>query len=85
MKPDGSEVLLEKTGDKGAELAEAVENLPDDSPRMLFFMMNFEYEKRKITKPVLINWMPNTAPIKLKFVYSSSKGSLLNTFTGIRF
>ena len=49
--------------------------------------MNFQFEneqKRKFSKTVFVLWTPTNAMSKNKFLYCSSKSSILNTFIGIQ-
>ena len=45
---------------------------------------NFDLdEKRKISKTILIKWIPQGASVNEKFTYSSSKSEILKIFKGV--
>ena len=45
---------------------------------------NFDLDdKRKISKTILIKWVPQGASVNEKFKYSSSKSEILKIFKGV--
>ena len=47
---------------------------------------NFDLDdKRKISKTILIKWVPQGASVNEKFKYSSSKSEILKIFKGVQF
>eukprot|EP00178_Gracilaria_changii_P012606 TRINITY_DN35685_c0_g1_i2.p1 TRINITY_DN35685_c0_g1~~TRINITY_DN35685_c0_g1_i2.p1 ORF type:complete len:140 (+),score=35.64 TRINITY_DN35685_c0_g1_i2:1-420(+) len=76
-------IVVDKTG-KGGSYAEFVQNLPSDEGRYCIY--DFPYKTkdgRNGNKLCFIVWAPDTAPIKSKMLYASSKDALKKKLQGI--
>eukprot|EP01108_Squamamoeba_japonica_P004034 TRINITY_DN321_c0_g1_i1.p2 TRINITY_DN321_c0_g1~~TRINITY_DN321_c0_g1_i1.p2 ORF type:complete len:144 (-),score=63.82 TRINITY_DN321_c0_g1_i1:79-510(-) len=85
LSDDLTEVEVEKLGEPGADYASFVAALPKDDCR--YAVYDFEYEQAdgggKRTKILFVLWSPDTAKIKSKMLYTSSKADLRKKLVGI--
>eukprot|EP01099_Mayorella_cantabrigiensis_P005850 TRINITY_DN474_c1_g1_i1.p1 TRINITY_DN474_c1_g1~~TRINITY_DN474_c1_g1_i1.p1 ORF type:complete len:141 (-),score=33.69 TRINITY_DN474_c1_g1_i1:123-545(-) len=78
------EVVIEKKAPVDATYAEFVAELPDQDCR--YAVYNFEYDSGSDghrAKIVFIIWAPETAPIKKKMIYASTKDAIKKAFQGL--
>ena len=60
------------------------EDLPDDDCR--YGLVDFEYttnDSRKTSKLIFISWVPDTAPVRKKMMYSGSKEAIKRVLVGV--
>ena len=68
-------------------LEQLAEKLPPNDCRFVVFdfeYKTFESPPRETSKLILIMWNPDSAPIKVRMPFSSTKGDLKSSFTGIQ-
>ena len=80
----GKAIELVAKGEKGADFDEMVVGLPDKEPVLVLFDFNFDFDQRKISKTILINWIPSSSKIHDKMIVSTSKESIKDMFDGIQ-
>lgn len=79
---DGSVVVEQKSDNPS--FPDFIAMLPVDACRYITYDMNFTTnDGRPNSKVVLISWVPDTAKIKDKMVYSGSKEAVKRAFVGI--
>ncbi|ODQ53099.1 cofilin [Saitoella complicata NRRL Y-17804] len=78
-----TEIIVEKTSNS-ADYEEFLACLPENDCRYAVYDVEFEKAgEGKRNKIAFYTWSPDTAPIKSKMVYASSKESLRRSFNGI--
>ncbi|KAM3866828.1 cofilin-1 [Diretmus argenteus] len=81
----GKEILL---GDLGTKVDDPylhfVEMLPADDCRYGLYDATYETKETKKEDLVFIFWAPESAPLKSKMIYASSKDAIKKKFTGIK-
>ena len=86
IQGDGFEkAVVTGSGPHPVNYDEIIKLLPSHESRYLF--LNFQFvtdDKRKISKTVMILWTPNEASTKNKFLYCSSKNTLLPILKGVQ-
>jgi len=83
LSDDNSEIVVERAVES-ASYEEFVSALPHDTCRWAVF--DFDFEKPgegQRTKICFISWSPDTAKIKLKMLYASSKDALRKKLIGV--
>lgn len=93
ISDDNKEVVIEKTVDKGGEegydkedFENIVSSLADAEPRYVVIDMKGPPAKEGAAENdriVCINWIPDTAPIKKKMVYSSTSQVIKSKLQGV--
>ncbi|KAJ8387457.1 hypothetical protein AAFF_G00156950 [Aldrovandia affinis] len=82
---EGREILL---GDVGETVDDPylhfVKMLPTDDCRYALYDATYETKETKKEDLVFIFWAPESAPLKSKMIYASSKGAIKRTFSGIK-
>ncbi|XP_071779960.1 cofilin-1 [Centroberyx gerrardi] len=82
---DGKEILL---GDLGTTVEDPylhfVKMLPPDDCRYALYDATYETKETKKEDLVFIFWAPESAPLKSKMIYASSKDAIKKKFTGIK-
>ena len=84
LSDDLKEVVIEKKAAPETTYAEFVAELPEQDCRYAIY--NFEYDSGsdgKRAKIVFVIWAPDTAPIKKKMIYASTKDAIKKAFQGI--
>jgi cofilin len=84
ITPDFKEVAVEKKQAAPATWEDLVKDLPSDDCRYAVF--DFHYETAsdgERNKLIFILWTPDTAKIKVKMLYPSTKDALRRSFVGI--
>jgi cofilin len=77
-------IVIEKQGPREATYDDFVAELPDDECRYGLIDIEFESDDgRPTSKLVFISWNPDSAPIRLKMLYSGSKEALKSALTGV--
>lgn len=79
-----TEIVVEETS-TDQDYDNFLEKLPENECKYAIY--DFEYEisgnEGKRSKIVFFTWSPDTAPVKSKMVYASSKDALRKSLTGI--
>ncbi|ODQ76920.1 hypothetical protein BABINDRAFT_55433 [Babjeviella inositovora NRRL Y-12698] len=79
-----TEIVVEKTSDE-QDYEKFLEDLPENDCR--YAVYDFEYEigggEGKRSKIVFFTWSPDTAPVRAKMVYASSKDALRRALNGV--
>ena len=70
-----TEIEVVKKGDKDASYDSFLEELPENDCRYAIFDYEFEDDGRKQSKILFVVWAPDTAKIKPKMLYASSKAN----------
>ncbi|XP_056150813.1 cofilin-1 isoform X2 [Lampris incognitus] len=82
---EGKEILL---GDLGTTIQDPythfVKMLPPDDCRYALYDATYETKETKKEDLVFIFWAPDSAPLKSKMIYASSKDAIKKKFTGIK-
>jgi cofilin len=83
FKIDDGKIVVCHEGLPAASFDSFVEQLPENEPR--YAVMDYEYKKDGCTKSKIffVNWAPDTAPIRKKMVYASSKDKFKRDLDGI--
>ena len=68
---------------KGTDYQDVVDNLPQNECIYLIFQYNYQLDKRKISKNVLIIWCPLNALTKQKVPFAFNKKIFETKFKGI--
>ncbi|KAI4897270.1 hypothetical protein NFI96_024643 [Prochilodus magdalenae] len=78
---EGREILQ---GDEGDPFLRFVKMLPSDDCRYALYDASYETKETKKEDLVFIFWAPESAPLKSKMIYASSKDAIKKKFTGIK-
>ncbi|XP_063059202.1 cofilin-2-like [Engraulis encrasicolus] len=78
---EGREILQ---GDEGDPYLKFVKMLPPDDCRYALYDATYETKETKKEDLVFIFWAPESAPLKSKMIYASSKDAIKRNFTGIK-
>merc|ERR1712130_1041195 len=77
-------VVIDKSGERAKTYDDFCKNLPETEPRYGLIDLEFQTnDGRPTSKLVFISWNPDTAGIKDKMIYSSSKESIKNVLNGV--
>lgn len=77
----GQEILQ---GDEGDPYLKFVKMLPPNDCRYALYDATYETKETKKEDLVFIFWAPESAPLKSKMIYASSKDAIKKKFTGIK-
>lgn len=84
LNEDKTKIIVKETSLDG-DYDNFLEKLPEND--CLYAVYDFEYEisatEGKRSKMIFIAWSPDTAPIRAKMVYASSKDALRRALNGI--
>merc|ERR1711991_807609 len=80
---DWTEIQLIKAGEKGASYDAFLEELPENECRYAIYDYNFNADGRDQSKILFVVWAPDTAKIKAKMLYASSKAEFKKKLIGI--
>jgi len=83
LSSDNKEIVVEKTS-SSSKYDDFLEDLPENEPR--YAVYDFEYQKGDEgirNKLCFFTWTPDTAKIKPKMLYASSKDALRKSLVGI--
>ncbi|KAI5105176.1 cofilin-1, partial [Silurus meridionalis] len=78
---EGREILQ---GDEGDPFLKFVKMLPPDDCRYALYDATYETKDCKKEDLVFIFWAPESAPLKSKMIFASSKDAIKKKFTGIK-
>ncbi|CAN3360453.1 cofilin [Diutina catenulata] len=89
VSDDKSQIVVEETGDLNdgtqADYEKFVEKLPENDCKYAVYL--FEYEigngEGSRSKIVFFTWTPDTAPVRSKMIYASSKDALKLALNGL--
>lgn len=80
------EIMVEKTGAPNESYDAFSSSLPDNDPRFGVFDLDFLSEdNRPLSKIFFIAWSPDTARVKAKMLYASSKDRCRRELEGIHY
>ncbi|KAI7877482.1 hypothetical protein K492DRAFT_165987 [Lichtheimia hyalospora FSU 10163] len=83
VSDDAKEIQVEKSAEQG-DYEAFLENLPADEPR--YAVYDFDYEKPgegQRSKITFYSWIPDTAKVRQKMLYASSKDALRKKLVGL--
>ncbi|KAI7889386.1 actin depolymerizing factor [Mucor mucedo] len=83
LSDNNQEIVVEKSSETG-DYDDFLSQLPDNEPR--YAVYDFEYEKPgdgKRNKITFYSWIPDTAKVRQKMLYASSKEALRRKLVGI--
>eukprot|EP00034_Subulatomonas_tetraspora_P001589 GABW01001914.1.p1 GENE.GABW01001914.1~~GABW01001914.1.p1 ORF type:complete len:138 (-),score=59.14 GABW01001914.1:51-464(-) len=83
MNDNLTEVVVEKVGEKDADYDAFTAELPKDDCRYAVFDFEYDYEGGKRDKILFVVWAPDTAKVKSKMLYASTKDTVRKKFVGI--
>jgi len=84
ITPDFKEVAVDKKQAAPATWEDLIKDLPSDDCRYAVFDFKYSTESDgERNKLIFILWTPDTAKIKVKMLYPSTKESLRRSFVGI--
>lgn len=78
-----TEIEVIKKGDKDATYDQFLEELPENECRYGVFDYEFTADGRQQSKILFVVWAPDTAKIKPKMLYASSKANFKKKLVGI--
>lgn len=82
---DGKEILQGELGDTVKDpYAHFVKMLPTDDCRYALYDATYETKETKKEDLVFLFWAPDSAPLKSKMIYASSKDAIKRKFEGIK-
>ncbi|KAF2070931.1 hypothetical protein CYY_007755 [Polysphondylium violaceum] len=84
MSADNTQICVEKTLEPTSSFEDMVAALPQSDSRYVVFDYEYQEEGATKNKIVFVNWCPDTAPIKKKMLYTSSKDSIRKALVGIQ-
>lgn len=93
LSPDKKNIVLEEgkeilQGEVGSTVTDPyghfVKMLPSDDCRYALYDATYETKETKKEDLVFIFWAPESAPLKSKMIYASSKDAIKKKFTGIK-
>jgi len=81
----GTEVVLAETAGGDATYEDFINVLPEHECKYGVFDFHYEAsENRSFNKIVFFNWAPDTAPVKKKMMFASTKDFFKQTLPGIQ-
>jgi len=81
---DKKVIKVDQSGARGATYDDFTSVLPENEPRYTLIDVEFKStDGRPTSKLVFISWNPDTASIRDKMLYSSSKESIKAAFVGV--
>jgi cofilin len=84
LNSNSTEVVVEKSGAPSATYQEFLQELPSDDCRYAVYDFEFSLEDGgKRNKILFVLWAPDSAKIKNKMLYTSSKADLKKKLVGI--
>merc|ERR1712159_446242 len=84
FKIDSSSIVVASEGAPTASFDEFVEALPENEPRYAVFDFDYDKDGCKKSKIMFVTWNPDTAPIRQKMIYASSKDRFKRELDGIQ-
>lgn len=86
VNDEGKEIVLEHRGGRDGKWEELIKLLPEHECRYAVWDQDFENsEGRQISKIFFISWAPETAKVRSKMLYASSKDHFRKMLDGINF
>ena len=83
LSDDNREVIVENTAQPDATYDQFVEGLPKDDCRYAVFDFEYQVDGGQRNKLLFVVWAPDTAKIKSKMLYASSKDNFRKKLVGI--
>jgi cofilin len=83
LNNDNTSIVIEKTAPASASYNEFVNELPKDDCRYAIYDFQFDLEGGRRNKILFILWAPDSAKIKSKMLYTSSKADLRKKLVGV--
>jgi len=84
VNDSATEIVVDKSGGPSASYQEFVKALPADECRWGVFDFEFTVEGGNRSKILFVLWAPDSAKIKGKMLYTSSKADLRKKLVGIQ-
>jgi cofilin len=84
MNADNTEVVVEKTGSSSETYSSFAAGLPKDHCRYALFDYEYQIDGGRRDKILFILWAPDTAPIREKMIFTSTKDSIKKKLTGLQ-
>jgi len=82
LSDDKKQIVVAKTS-KDADYDNFIADLPENECRYAVYDFDYDTEEGKRSKICFYTWSPDTAPVRSKMVYASSKDALRRALTGI--
>lgn len=82
LSNDNRTIVVEKTS-KDVEYESFIADLPENDCRYAVYDFDYDTEEGKRSKICFYTWSPDTAPVRSKMVYASSKDALRRSLNGI--
>ncbi|KAI9505780.1 cofilin [Coemansia sp. RSA 1358] len=85
ISDDLKSIVVESTSAENAEddYEEFTNKLPEDDGRYAIYDFEYEVDGGKRNKVLFYAWAPDSAKIKSKMLYASSKSDLINKLNGV--
>jgi len=83
LSDDHSSVILDKTGPPAITYETFIKELPPNDCRYAVFDFDYQADGRELNKIVFIFWAPDSAKIKAKMLYASTKEAMRKKLVGI--
>ncbi|XP_069500931.1 cofilin-2-like isoform X2 [Ambystoma mexicanum] len=81
---EGKEILVGDCCDLDDVYSHFIKMLPKDDCRYALYDASYETKETKKEDMVFLFWAPESAPLKSKMIYASTKDALRKKFTGIK-
>ncbi|KAI1073067.1 hypothetical protein LB507_008986 [Fusarium sp. FIESC RH6] len=80
---DRSEIVVDHTSES-SDWDDFIQSLPENEPRYAVYDFGYEGSDGEAkNKLVFVNWSPDTAKVRAKMIFASSKEALRRAFPGI--
>jgi cofilin len=77
-------IVIASSGERSATYEDFCKDLPENEPRYGLIDLEFETKDgRPTSKLIFISWVPDTASVREKMLYSSSKESIKAVLNGV--
>ncbi|KAF9221591.1 cofilin [Gyrodon lividus] len=83
LNHDNSEIIVEKTSNS-SDYDDFLNDLPENECRWAVYDFEFEKDGAKRNKICFVSWSPDTAKVKHKMVFASSREGLKRRLDGIQ-
>lgn len=86
VNDDGKEIVVDARGDRDGKWEQLTEQLPEHECRYAVWDHDFtNKEGRPMSKIFFILWVPDTAKVRSKMLYASSKDNFRTMLDGINY
>lgn len=79
-----NKIVIEKSGERSLTYDDFASSLPENEPRYGLIDLEFQTKDgRPTSKLIFISWNPDTAKVRDKMIYSSSKEAIKSALNGV--